>query len=104
MGSKSRNKKPMVAPSKAAPEPGDSAYRCAIAFMARTLVADIFDQHETCPRRECRSGGCCQAYAQGGFCPAEMDSRQALLFAGMMAFHDVLRDEIEGFQPIEAGA
>jgi hypothetical protein len=85
-------------------EPRDSAYRSAIAFMARTLVADIFDQHETCLRRECRSGGCCQAYAQGGFCPAEMDSRQALLFAAMMAFHDVLRGEIEGFQPIEAGA
>ncbi len=57
MGSKSRNKKPMVAASKA--EPRDSAYRCAIALMARTLVADFFDQHESCLRRECRSGGCC---------------------------------------------
>jgi hypothetical protein len=85
-------------------EPRDSAYRCAIAFMARTLVADFFDQHESCLRRECRSSGCCQAYSQGGFCPAEMDSRQALLFAGMMVFHDVLRGEIEGFQAIEAGA
>jgi hypothetical protein len=33
-----------------------------------------------------------------------MDSRQALLFAGMMAFHDVLRGEIEGFQQHEAGS
>lgn len=85
-----------------ASEPHDDAYRSAIASMARTLVADIFDQHETCLRRECRSGGCCQAYARGALCPAAMGSQQALLFAGMMAFHDTLRGEIEGFQPIES--
>jgi hypothetical protein len=39
---------------------------------------------------------------QGGFCPVEMDNRQAFLFAGMMAFHDVLRGEIDGFQRSDA--
>jgi hypothetical protein len=31
-----------------------------------------------------------------------MDNRQAFLFAGMMAFHDVLRGEIDGFQRSDA--
>ena len=102
MGSRSRNKQPVVTASEIASEPHDDVYRSAIAFIARSLVADLFGQHETCTRRECRLAGRCQGYMQGGFCPVEMDNRQAFLFAGMMAFHDVLRGEIDGFQRSDA--
>jgi hypothetical protein len=85
---------------------GETTYRFAVACMARTLVADLFDHHQTCTLRECRAAGRCLACGQGGFCPVEMDSRQAFVFAGMMAFHDFFRVELLGNGPtgIETGA
>jgi hypothetical protein len=103
MGSRSRNK-PEPAAKAIEQEPIDHVYRYAIAGMARTLVADLFDQHEICPLRECRSGDSCQAYARGGFCPVKMNGEQAMLFSAMMAFHDVLRGEIDGFHPTQAAS
>ena len=104
MRRKTKSIQPQTRSGETASEPHDDAYRSAIAFMARTLVADLFGQHDACTRRECRLAGRCQGYTQGGFCSVEMDNRQAFLFAGMMAFHDVMRGEIEGFQQQEAAS
>ncbi|WP_156460005.1 hypothetical protein [Mesorhizobium sp. Root157] len=70
--------------------------------MARALVADMFAHYQTCALRDCRAAGSCQAWCEGGFCPVGMDSRQALVFVGMMAFHDVLSSEALGCEPVEA--
>ncbi len=78
----------------AAGTPDPDPYRSAVASMARALVAAMFDHHATCQLRECRAAGHCRAGAAGGFCAADIDERAALAFAGMMAFHDVFRDEI----------
>lgn len=64
------------------------------ACVARTLVADMFEQHRHCVQRACRTAGACLALANGAFCPAEMDSRQAFVFTGMLLFRDAMEGRI----------
>jgi hypothetical protein len=97
MRSYSRMKKSKTAAEASASEPCDDAYRTAVASVARALVADMFDHVQICSRRECRTAGRCQS----GFCSVSMERESALVFAGMMAFHDVFCHEVFAGAPAE---
>lgn len=95
MGNRNRKKTDETNPL----EEAESAYRCAVALMARSLVSDMFAQHRLCTLKICRNAKNCRAYDGGGFCGVELDNRQACVFAGMMAFHDAFMVEMMGQEP-----
>ena len=79
-------------------------YRLTIGCMARSLVADMFEQHRQCTVKECRAAGRCMAYDHAGFCPVEMDNREGCVLAGMTLFHDALYQELIGPVPQMPGS
>ena len=100
MGSKSRksNLETKAEKSRKSAEAIEN-YRAAVGCMARSLVADMFEQHRQCALKDCRAAGRCIAYDHGGFCPVEMDNRQGCVLAGMTLFHDAFYAEMIGPVP-----
>ena len=60
--------------------------------LASSIVSDMFEDHAGCRFKDCRQAGRCLALDKyTGVCPMPLDLNRAMIFIGMIWFHDAIR-------------
>ena len=61
------------------------------AHLAMSMISDMFEHHGDCRFKDCRSAGRCLAFDNAtGVCPMPFDTTRALMFLGMIWFHEAM--------------
>ena len=67
-----------------------------------TIISDMVEHHADCSFRDCRAAGRCLAFDRGaGVCPMPLDLTHAMMFLGMIWFHEAMSAEQKAWQAIE---
>lgn len=96
-GRKPRSKKPDE-PLPDEQEIARIVYDDTLVRLGFAALADIHDYPRACSFKSCRLAGRCQAFQeQRERCAVPLDTARAMIFAGMILFHDRFNAEVKGW-------